>query len=417
SLQASAAPALQPIAVDLELQLQPGELTLLAPKESAAAPMALGHLVTPLNFKLSTLFDESYREVTLNSLHLNSGQDLLDIVASGAGSVEEQDGQLEITIKSQLRPNLLSQPPLSGSGLLQIPLSLVISGGERFTLGGELQLTKLSLSGEDWGLKEANGTFTIEEELLLTPEQRLDFLYTLDTDPFQRVDYARIQPYLDGHRELSIKEISVAGKSIGPLAASLSIRQNLIHLQQLDIDLLGGHLAGQLYVDANPAGWRFGLLGRLSQIRLNELLQSSSRLQGREERPLNARVAIEYDLNRYLLEGRIDIGDISAMQLLQLLEVLDPEYQDEQLAQVRSLLGVAHPQWVAIDMRRGLMDLEVALSALPAPIAIKALPLTPLLHQFTADYMAQLKQLPLAQGEPEVIQTPIDTSDSSPVER
>ncbi len=393
-------PVNNPTEIQLEAQLQEAEINLLSATETEKQITAIGHLVTPLSLSLASSFENSYSYVELNDFHLNTGNSLLDITAAGSGSMQSHDGQIEMLMKSKLKPGLWEQPEVSGSGELLLPLDLTLIGGNKMTLGGEIQFDRLSLSSKDWRLSDVNGSITVDEELQLTPDQQLAFLYTIDTDPFQRVDYARIQPYLDDHSQLSIAQVSLDKNTLGPMSASLDIKQNLINLQKLNLDLLGGHLAGQLYVDTNPNGWKFGLLGRLNNIRFNQLLQTTSRLHEQEDNPVNARVAIEFDLNLYLLEGRIDISEISVLQLMQLLELIDPEYQDEQLSQVRSLLAVSSPRWISIDMRRGLMDLEIAMRKIPKTIKIQALPLTPLLRQITSTYLQQLQQIPLARSEP-----------------
>ncbi len=395
SFNAVAAPVNQPNSIVLDVQLKPAEVTLTTAVEPGSTQPKLGHLITPLALNLSTVFNKNYSNIKLNSFQLKGGDGLLEVSASGGGATQSGDGQLEMLIKSRLKPDMWLKPQIGGSGELALPMDLTLLGGKRATLGGKLELTKLSLEGENWAVNGANGSLVIEEELEITPEQGVSFLYTLDTDPFQRVDYARIQPYLDDRSQFSISQMAIDEKNIGPLTASLSVRQNLVHLQKLDLALFGGHLAGQLYADTKPGAWKFGLLGRFNNVRLNELLQESSSLKGMEENPVNARVAVEFDLNLFLLEGRIDISDISVLQLMQLLELIDPEYQDEQLSQVRSLLGVASPQWISIDMRRGLMDLEIALTTVPTTIKINALPLTPLLRQFAGVYLQELQQLPL----------------------
>jgi hypothetical protein len=78
-----------------------------------------------------------------------------------------------------------------------------------------------------------------------------------------------------------------------------------------------------------------------------------------------------------------------------MLEIIDPDYEDPQLATVRSALRVAYPQWIKINMQSGLMDLQVKVSALPTPINVRNLPLTPLINHFGEDTLNEMNAMPL----------------------
>ncbi|MBF0220085.1 MAG: hypothetical protein HQL49_11255 [Gammaproteobacteria bacterium] len=358
-------------------------------------PLTLGPLLTPLQLQLHLRSPSPYQEVTLKRFDLHSGNGLLAVKASGAVNFALEKGEIEAQIDSTLRTPLMSEPPLSGSGQLSLPLLLTLTRGERLSVEGLLKLSDVTLGGSGWQLQQANGNIALQEELIFNESGEVNFLYTLNSDPFQRVDFTRMQPYLEKQRQLQITSLQLGEQTFGPLNSSLNLEQNLLHLQQFTLELLGGNLAGQFYFDAHPEGWKIGLLGRISQIDLGRLLTATSKIANSDgENRLNARVAIEFDLSRMLLEGRIDISDMSSQQLLQLLEIIDPNYDDEQLAQVRSALGITYPRTIRIEMQRGLMAMEVDLASLPK-ISIHALPLTPLLQQFTSGYLQRLERLPL----------------------
>jgi hypothetical protein len=261
-------------------------------------------------------------------------------------------------------------------------------------VGGEMQFNDLDAAVDDFQIKGLDGRLKLNEELLLTRKQRVKFRYLMQADPFQRVDFSRLQPYLD-NPSLRIQKISIGDNSFGPALANISLNQNLLRLPRIDMDLLGGHLSGQFYFDASPGAWKIALLGRLSQLDPRQLLPDYAPTKNSELAPMNARVAMDFDLNQRLLEGRIDVTKISREQLLQLMDVIDPEHQDEQLAQVRTALRLAYPKSVSLDMKQGLMDMTVDISTLPKPIKVYGLPLTPLIQHFAGDTLDELGDLPL----------------------
>ena len=396
-----------PEQVQLQLRLQPADISVIPQQDSAheepvsvapaqpLLPLAVGHLLTPLQLDLAV--HRQGAAIELQQLYMDMGLGLLGLQASGEGNSDHRSGQLELLLESTLRAGLLSQPPLAGSGQLKLPLQITVVEGSQLSLEGGLELSQLGLKGEGWGISGANGYIGFSEEVRLNDSGELVFHYLLHKDPFQRVDYGRVEPYLSVHQPLTIDRLGYQQLAIGPLSAYLDLQQNLFHLQQLELDLLNGHLSGQLYLDTQPGGWQAGFMGRVTDIDLAPLLSSGSVLDRREEAPLTARIALNFDINKLLLEGRVDLQRISRQQLLQLLELMDPEYQDEQLAQLRALLRLAYPEWVAINMQRGLMDLEVSISTLPSTMRLTGLPLSPLLQKFLAAPIEQLQQLPIPQ--------------------
>ena len=80
---------------------------------------------------------------------------------------------------------------------------------------------------------------------------------------------------------------------------------------------------------------------------------------------------------------------------MQLLELVDPEHLDAQINTVRSALRLAHPQWISVVMKNGLMDLTFSLSLFSEPLRAHGLPLSPIIERFGAEALLLPDQLPL----------------------
>ncbi|SFV74847.1 hypothetical protein MNB_SM-3-191 [hydrothermal vent metagenome] len=254
----------------------------------------------------------------------------------------------------------------------------------------------LSVYGKDFSLKDINGKITLNEEMNIYKDGNVSFNYLLKTNPFQRVDFSRIEPYLTTQEKLSIQKIKVKNITAGPLQAVVPIEQNVIRLQQFDMKLFGGNVAGQLYLDTTPKDWKFGVLMRVSRVDLRELLQDKNKFKASL---VSARVALEFSFAKRLLQGQIDITKISQSQLLQLLEIMDPQHKEAQLNKVRELLRYAYPKAVSIDMESGLLNLSISLSVLDNPIVIRGLPLSPLIERFSFDALQKIDKLPLTKEQ------------------
>ena len=383
-----------PDKVQFNMQLQPAILELHQESPDPTQPatlLAVGELATPFDLTLKAHTTET--DFTLEKFSLSSGTDFLTLNAIAQGDLEGNNGQLESTLAIKLDHRLSHEPEYSVQGKIELPLQISFIDAKQLSLEGDMVFNQLNLSLGPTVIKGLDGQLRIEEELLWDGET-LGFRYLIPADPFQRVDYSRVQPYLNSHM-LRFDSIVDAELKAGPGLAGIALKQNLFRLQPFDLDLFGGHVSGQLYFDATPKAWQFGLLSRMTEIDLRQLLPADSPLQGDELSPVSARTALTFDIQQRLMEGRIDITKINRAQLLQMLEIIDPDYQDPQLATVRSALRLAYPQWLQISMQSGLMDLQVKVSALPTPISVRNLPLTPLINHFGEETFTEMNAMPL----------------------
>ncbi len=381
----------KPKSAHIDFTLDRSQIELVAAL-TGDKPLRVGDLLTPLTLQATAAMDEQQAELRPSSLSV--GGELIGLVAKGAASFDRKNAQLETTLTLRPRNNLLGSPDISGSGKLELPLSVTLFKGEQITLEGEARFDDFSFRFNDKQLQHLNGRMKVEEELLWR-DKTLRFRYLSAADPFQRVDFSRIEPYLGKQQSVTFSKVSSGAISAGPGLASMAFKQNLLQLQHFDVELFDGHATGQFYLDARPGAWRIGVVSRLTQVDPRYLLSDKNAASAKVRAPISARTALEFDVNRRLLEGRVDVTEINRDQLLQLLDIVDPNHTDEQLASVRSALRFAYPKEVALDMRDGLMDLKVTLSALPNPIRVRGLPLSPLVQAFIGDALRSVEKLPL----------------------
>ncbi len=390
-ISADANHGIKPNAIVATIESNGSKVTLFSDKKP---PMELSSLLLPLSLSLDGALNQDANNLELQQLQFSLGDGWLEQELSGSASLDGKNSDIKGQTTFQLRDQLFKAPlpPLSGSGKLSIPWQMRLLESKWLSLKSEMIFDNLSLHSKELFISGINGKFRIDEEISLHKDGNISFEYLLKTDPFQRVDFNRIEPYLNNQENLSIKTLKIGDTTVGPIQAMIPIEQNLIQLQQFNMKLFGGHITGELYLNTTPKAWSFGLLIRVTQVDLRQILKDSNQF---ESSPISARVALEFDFSKRLLQGQIDITDISQSQLLQLLELLDPEHKDTQLDQVRDALGYAHPESVIIKMDGGLLNLSVSLSLLSNPITIRGLPLSPLIERFSADTLNQINQLPL----------------------
>jgi len=381
-------PGLNPKHVTWDIDVKQGRLDML---QDNRVTMELGKLITPMTLKLDA--DRLAEQIRLNSLAINTGADLFSLHVSGNAGINGDRAQLDSVVQVKLREKIMQQPRLSGRGSIRAPLRFTMIPGGQATLEGGVDFDHVDIQWDALHWQAVNGRLKLEEELMIG-KQLAKFRYLVNVDPFQRVDFSQIQPYLDEKQNLRFNLLDWHGLHVGPALASLRIKQNVFQLQQLDLQVLGGTVTGQMFLDVHPGAWRIGLLSRISGVDLRQLLSPA---QGKQSNyaPVNARTALTFDLNQRLLEGQVNVTKISRPQLMQILEVVDPDHVDEQIALVRSALKFAYPKRVVIDMHRGLMDMTVDIAQLPRPMRIIGAPLSPLIQRFGGEWIDALRLVPL----------------------
>jgi hypothetical protein len=193
----------------------------------------------------------------------------------------------------------------------------------------------------------------------------LHFSELITENPFERVDFNRVRPLLISNEQLRIENIQWHEKSYGPLIGFYSVRQNMISAHQFDMDLNGGRVYGEVFLNIYPANLQMGFLGRLTGLNLTEFLPSRF-LKGQDTnaRDLSARVGMVVNINRSTIDGRMDINEIGGRQLIALINTLDPNYRDEKMNKVRTLLQVGYPTGMNAAFAEGFMDMDIDLSVL-----------------------------------------------------
>ncbi len=380
------------IAQHAEIRVDAEGVTLESQKPGQEAQtMEVAGLAFPMVMKAQTAFDPVARTVALQNIEWSVGNGWLDQYLFGEVALETQTALLNGLVVMKPRDGMMAD--LKASGEMMLPWQLNMVDGKHLLLSARADFTDFSMNLPDAGVSGINGQLSIEEDLEIREKNRIAFSYLLTPDAFQRVDFARVEPYLQNQRDFRIDEMRAGDLTVSRLQATLPVRQNQIRLQHFSMHMLDGVMAGQFYVDTTPGAWRVGMHGMMTGIDLRRMLPDSP--ANTEYAPISARTAVEFDLHRRLLEGRMDITDITRAQLLQLFDVMDPDHRDPKLSNARSALRLAHPEWVSFDMRQGLMDMSMGLSLFSDPLHVRGLPLSPIIERFGENALAIPDSLPL----------------------
>lgn len=338
------------------------------------------------------------KKIYLDNLALNMDQKSVRSQSYATALSESQEVQTEGFFSVKL-PEMISRTPnITGSGSVHLPWNLVVDRNKEILLDSQSTFNRLSIKGDNFDLDRLHGKIRIREKLQLLDDKTVKFAYYKESNPFNRVDYNLMEPYLANDLPFSIQNIRFKDWSLGPLQAKVEIEQNVLSIPRFNLALFDGNLAGKFFLDFNPNNIRIGLLSRLSKLNPS-LMVTSGRASLKEdaEASISARTNFVFNLSKALVEGKVDITEIGSEQLVGLIDIIDPDYEDDKLVQLRQLLGLGYPTRVTIKMNRGTMDLSVDLviTGIRKTQDIYGIPLTPIIQSKLGDIQKTLKSIPI----------------------
>jgi len=348
-------------------------------------------------------FDRSLRDLSLSAQSSLNGDTITVSSIEGGlkdGTIRLQgNGEFKISGSGQFDGQITSRllqdnAVISGSGQFKSPVKLILFDSQRLSFEAKPSFENFSVKAGEFAAKNVNGEVAILEELQIDKTGKIGFLYLKTQNPFARVDYENVEPYLENKSRLMFDEISWKHIVVGPMIQSFEVRQNLVLLNDLKIDLLDGSMVGRFYLDLHPSRLRTGFLGRFSGIKPELLKSPDQRTAEKDWAAFAGRMAVDFDMRKRLASGRMDFTQIGKKQLLSLLDVIDPELKDNQIAFARKGLKIAYPKKVGVSMDHGLMDLTIDLDgALSQTVGVRSLPLSALINAQAGEALSSLETM------------------------
>jgi len=312
-----------------------------------------------------------------------------------AANLATKDIRAQLEINAETKERALESGRFGGK--IRVPATVSIAGGRFVTVRGELDLSDAAFTTETWGVTGVSGRIPFHEKLLVKGS-KIAFEHLVRLNPFERADFDRVRPLLNGNAPLFITRLNWEERSFGPFIGFFSIRQNRISAHQFNLDAGAGRVYGEMFVDVHPGELLFGVLSRFTALQLNEILPARylKRLAGDAGR-VAGRTGLILDLNRSSIDGRLDITEIGGPQLTALANLVDPDYEDEKLNKVRELLRHGYPTSIGLSFGKGYMDMDIALSVLGVQMreSIRGIPVSSLLSTATRDLVRQLRKGPI----------------------
>ena len=229
-------------------------------------------------------------------------------------------------------------------------------------------------------IDDLDALIPIEQEIATTP--RVFVVRTASANAMAQKRFFDLYPFTKRESFFTVDRIQFGQETLGPMAANLQVVGSSLAMDQLHAAYRGGFITGQVLGDFSRDDARVGFRGNVTGVEATD---------GRGV--LDANVAMTFVPSTLILEGKAQVVRISKDHLYEVLDVLDPYHEDEDLNRVRLGLKFGYPKFVLVKMDEGLMNAKIELGGLAGAVRIdeiKGIPVTPFIEQYVQPYIERI---------------------------
>jgi len=290
-------------------------------------------------------------------------------VTPGAGVVARNSVALEGTLVQTLDRLDAAPGKLKARGTVRVPFRIESGDLSLFRAVARIALEHVAVELPQAKIRvaEINGELPILQEVVLGPGG-VELVGQGERGPFSQLRFPDYRPFVGAADYLTIGELEVKGRALGPVAGNARVDHDVIALDQLELAALGGKITGQFLGQLRGIDSQVVFRGKLTGLRAPVPGKPASAGE-----PLDANVAITLTPYRYGLEGRAEIVRIGRDHLRALLDVWDPYRADVAANRVRLALLAGFPKQVRLRFASGFAALAVELGGLAGVVRIDEL--------------------------------------------
>ncbi len=277
--------------------------------------------------------------------------------------------QLFAQIKTQISLDLeqfqevLKSAGITGSGQAKINISTLKKEEGPFDARLAVTAKEVKISQEGKTIENVNGGLSFRKHLIWNPDSSGAPLPT----SFNPTDLlSQLRSISPERKNLTIDRMDLQNLTISNFATHILFERNAFKIQNLAMNLLDGGLGGNIVL---ATGKDFGLSAQIqaAQLDLNQLLEEERRIKGDSRVDLTTGLTVFFDqetgaLDLSRTELDLYITHIGKEALDRLLVYLDPEGSKPTLVAARAQIRLALPGRVTIQVKRGMMSLEILFS-------------------------------------------------------
>jgi hypothetical protein len=286
---------------------------------------------------------------------------------------------------------------LSARGSLTQDLSKVWRNADVFSGEGRAEL-RFAVESSDLAVFHTSGTLTLDRVGVRMPQRGLvaegvgseipwlwaferkahgiAFIQGRRLNPYSTLRFADQHPLFSRRSYLSIRRLITPQLTLESFAGNLKVDHNLIAIEQMEMSVRGGHLAGQCLIDTDPKALRAN-----AELRATGILSSGGE-------PFDGNAALSVSLRDRSVDGRAEILRIGRRHLLDLLDLQDPYHATPAFNRVRRALAIGYPDRVKVTFDRGFANVHIAFGGLASLVKVddlRGIPMEPLIDKYVKE--------------------------------
>jgi len=271
---------------------------------------------------------------------------------------------------------------VKSGGSLRIPFAVESGDLNTYRLIARAELSDVMLELSQYGLlvDDLDASVPIDQEFGTAPEF---FMVPATVDnAIAQLRFFDLYPFTTRDSFLSVDKVQVGQEVIGPVAANVHIAGSTLAIDQLHAAYRGGYVTGQFRTDLGKDNPLVLFRGHLTGVRVEN-----------SDDVLDANLAMTFVPTTLIVEGKAQIVRMSKDHLYEVIDMLDPYHEDEDLNRVRLGLRFGYPKFVLVKLNEGLMNAKVDLGGLAGAVRIdeiKGIPVTPFLEQYVQPYIERI---------------------------
>jgi hypothetical protein len=227
----------------------------------------------------------------------------------------------------------------------------------------EIEQGKLKLPRRGISLEGIEGKVPLIEDVLLKDWRHPTVVSRGEDNAYPQLRFADQHPFLGEHSLsfIAVDKVTHPRFSGGPLAGNLRIVDKVLSLDQLEMEVRGGRVTGQVIIETDYPN------SHDADVQLH--LRASNILDTRND-PFDGNLAVVFSLKKRTIDGRAEIIRLNRGHLFDLLDLWDPHRSDVQVNRLRQALGYGYPERVRLTFDRGLANLLVTLGGLGSVVRV-----------------------------------------------
>ena len=275
-----------------------------------------------------------------------------------------------------------STDSVKSSGSLVVPFTIESGDLNTYRIVATAQFRDVVLELPQYGfvVEDLDALIPMEQEFATAP--KLFIVPSRTANAITQKRFFDLHPFTKRESFFTVDRVQLGQEVIGPVAANLQVVGSVIAMDQLNAAYRDGFVTGQFLADLNRKDPKVVFRGNLTGVKTTH---------GRGV--LDANLAMTFVPTTLILEGKAQIVRVSKDHLYEIIDVLDPYHEDEDMNRVRLGLKFGYPKFVLLKFNDGLMDAKVDLGGLAGAIRIdeiKGIPVTPFMEQYVQPYIERI---------------------------